>query len=149
MDFRKANKEDLPSIVCLLADDKLGAERERYEEPLPTVYQEAFQAIESQHGNQVILAVDGETILGCFQLIIIPGLSRQGMKRAQIEGVRVNRQHRGKGIGEQLLKKAIAIAKDEQCGLVQLTTDKQRANAQRFYEKLGFTASHEGMKLVL
>ncbi|WP_404358871.1 GNAT family N-acetyltransferase [Cytobacillus firmus] len=132
----------------MLADDELGAKRERYEEPLPDCYYKAFKALEVQSGNQIILAVDGQAVIGCLQLTIIPGLARQGMKRAQIEGVRVDQRHRGKRVGEALLKEAIAIAKSEECGLVQLTTDKQRDDAQRFYNRLGFLASHEGMKLI-
>lgn len=149
MEFRKANQDDLQSIIRLLADDELGAQRERFEEPLPADYYEAFNSIESQIGNQIILAVEDQKVLGCLQLTIIPGLARQGMKRAQIEGVRVDRHYRGKGVGEKLFKEAIAIAMSEGCGLVQLTTDKQRDDAHRFYDKLGFLASHEGMKLIL
>lgn len=149
MEFRKANKKDIQSIVRLLADDALGSQREHYEEPLPEAYYEAFHAMESQIGNQIILAVEDEKVIGCLQLTIIPGLARMGMKRAQIEGVRVDRDYRGKKIGEKLFEKAISIAKSKKCGMVQLTTDKQRGNAHRFYEKLGFTASHEGMKLIL
>ncbi len=149
MEFRQAEEKDVHSIVRLLADDELGVNRERFEDPIPAVYYEAFRAIESQVGNQVILAVEGSKVVGCLQLTIIPGLARQGMKRAQIEGVRIDRNSRGKGIGEKLFEKAIAIAKAEQCGMVQLTTDKQRSNAHRFYDKLGFSASHEGMKLIL
>lgn len=149
MEFRKAREEDLHSIVRLLADDELGSQRERFEDPLPTAYYEAFHAIESQIGNQIILAVENQKVIGCLQLTIIPGLARQGMKRAQIEGVRVDRNYRGKKIGEKLFKEAISIAKSEDCGLVQLTTDKQRSDAHRFYEKLGFIASHEGMKILL
>lgn len=148
MHFRKANEEDLQAIVRLLADDELGAKRERYEEPLPDCYYKAFKALEVQSGNQIILAVDGQAVIGCLQLTILPGLARRGMKRAQIEGVRVDQRHRGKRVGEALLKEAIAIAKSEECGLVQLTTDKQRDDAQRFYNRLGFLASHEGMKLI-
>lgn len=149
MEFRTANVEDLQAIVRLLADDELGAQRERFEEPLPNEYYEAFTSIQSQIGNQIILAVEGQMVIGCLQLTIIPGLARRGMKRAQIEGVRVDKNYRSKGIGEKLFKEAIAIAKSEQCGLVQLTTDKQRNDAHRFYDKLGFCASHEGMKLIL
>lgn len=149
MEFRKATQEDVPAIVRLLADDELGSKRERFEKPLPVIYYEAFQLIEAQTGNEIILAVQGEKVMGCLQLTIIPGLSRQGMKRAQIEGVRVDREYRGQKIGEKLFKEAIARAKIEQCGLVQLTTDKKRDDAFRFYEKLGFSASHEGMKLTL
>jgi len=149
MEFRKATKEDVYAIVRLLADDELGAQRERFEEPLPAVYYEAFNAMESQVGNQIILAVENQKVIGCLQLTIIPGLARQGAKRAQIEGVRVDRNYRSKEIGEKLFQEAIAIAKSEKCGLVQLTTDKQRVDAHRFYDKLGFVASHEGMKRIL
>lgn len=149
MEFRKANKNDVYAIVRLLADDELGSQRERFEEPLPSTYYDAFDAVESQTGNEIILAVENDKVIGCLQLTIIPGLARQGMKRAQIEGVRVDREYRGKKIGEQLFKKAIALAKSEECGLVQLTTDKKRGDAHRFYDKLGFSASHEGMKLIL
>ncbi len=149
MEFRKANEGDVHAIVRLLADDELGSQRERFEVPLPTAYVEAFKAIESQVGNQIILAVENQKVIGCLQLTIIPGLARQGMKRAQIEGVRIDRKYRGKKVGEKLFKEAISIAKSENCGLVQLTTDKQRNDAHRFYEKLGFSASHEGMKLIL
>ena len=147
MNFRKANEEDLPAIIRLLADDKLGSQRERYEEPLPDDYYKAFAAIQAQDGNEILLAIEDQKLVGCLQLTIIPGLARLGMKRAQIEGVRVDRGYRGEGVGEALLKEAIAIAKTEGCGLVQLTTDKQRENAHRFYNRLGFLASHEGMKL--
>ncbi|HLR22339.1 MAG TPA: GNAT family N-acetyltransferase [Pseudogracilibacillus sp.] len=132
----------------MLADDELGSHREKYEDPLPNDYYQAFKSIESQIGNQILVATENQVVIGCLQLTIIPGLARQGMKRAQIEGVRVDGKQRGKGTGEALLKEAIAIAKSEACGLVQLTTDKQRDDAHRFYEQLGFTASHEGMKLI-
>src|SRR5690625_4802024 len=99
MEFRKANKNDLYAIVRLLADDELGSQRERFEDPLPTTYIKAFNEIELQDGNQIILAVVDEKVIGCIQLTIIPGLARQGMKRAQIEGVRVA-QHRSKQINK-------------------------------------------------
>lgn len=149
MKFRKANKKDLHSIVRLLADDELGAQREHFTEPLPEVYYDAFNAIESQIGNQIIVATENEQVIGCLQLTIIPGLARQGMRRAQIEGVRIDRAYRGRQIGEKLFEEAILIATAEKCGMVQLTTDKQRSDAHRFYERLGFLASHEGMKLML
>src|SRR5690625_2033282 len=149
MEFRIANKNDLHSIVRLLAEDELGSQRERFEEPLPAAYYEAFNAMESQVGNQIILAIENQRVIGCLQLTIIPGLARQGMKRRQIEGVRVDRNYRGKKIGQMMFEEAISIAKSEECGMVQLTTDKRRGDAHRFYEKLGFSASHEGMKLIL
>lgn len=100
-------------------------------------------------GNRVLVAVEGDAVLGCLQLTIIPGLSRRGTCRGQIEGVRVAHAARGKGIGELLLKDAIARARAAGCGLVQLTTDKARGDAHRFYLRHGFVASHEGMKLEL
>lgn len=149
MEFKTAKKSDVKEIVRLLADDELGSKREKYEDPLPEAYFNAFSEIENQGGNQVLLAMDDGAIVGCIQLTIIPGLARLGMKRAQIEGVRVDNNYRGQKIGEALFQEAITIAKSEGCGLVQLTTDKNRGDAHRFYEKLGFTSSHEGMKLVL
>lgn len=149
MDIRKAKQEDVREIVRLLADDELGSKRERNEDPLPETYLKAFKELEAQRGNDILLGIEDKEIIGCLQLTIIPGLSRQGMKRAQIEGVRVKQNVRGKKVGEALLKEAIAHAKLEGCGLIQLTTDKQRIDAHRFYERLGFLASHEGMKLSL
>ncbi|MET3574470.1 GNAT family N-acetyltransferase [Bhargavaea ullalensis] len=149
MHFKTAARQDLPEIVRLLADDELGSRRERFEDPLPDSYIRAFSEMESQGGNEILLAVEDGNIIGCLQLTFIPGLSRLGMKRALIEGVRIDRKHRGQKVGEALFREAIRRAEAEGCGLVQLTTDKQRPDALRFYEKLGFTASHEGMKLIL
>ncbi|SIT88417.1 GNAT family N-acetyltransferase [Edaphobacillus lindanitolerans] len=148
MDFRTATQEDLPEIVRLLADDELGAGREKYEDPLPEAYIRAFTEMDAQGGNEILLATEDGKVIGCLQLMLIPGLARLGMKRAQIEGVRVDSRYRGQKVGEALFFEAIRRAENEGCGLVQLTTDKQRPDARRFYEKLGFTASHEGMKLL-
>lgn len=148
MHFRKATENDLPTIVRLLADDELGSTRESIEDYATVEYVEAFAEMEAQAGNQLILAIEDQTVVGCLQLTLIPGLARRGMKRAQIEGVRVDRRFRSHGVGQALFEQAISIAKAEGAGLVQLTTDKQRADAHRFYERLGFTASHEGMKLI-
>jgi ribosomal protein S18 acetylase RimI-like enzyme len=149
IEFRTATEADLPAIVRLLADDPLGATRERDEAPLPEAYVEAFEAIRAQTGNEIIVAVDGGAVVGCLQFTVIPGLARLGMRRGQIEGVRVDKRYRSKGVGEILFRHAIERARDAGCGLVQLTTDKSRPDALRFYERLGFVASHEGMKLVL
>jgi ribosomal protein S18 acetylase RimI-like enzyme len=149
MEFRKAVAADLLAIVKLLADDPLGAKRERAEDPLPREYRDAFGAIERQAGNSVIVAVDDGTVVGCLQLTLIPGLSRLGMLRAQIESVRVAESHRSQGLGERLFRHAIEQAREAGCGLVQLTTDRSRPDALRFYERLGFEASHLGMKLDL
>jgi len=149
LSFRVAKRNDLPAIVRMLADDGLGKGREQPVEPLPPAYADAFDRMAAQPGNDYLLAeIDGE-ITGCLQLTIIHGLSRTGTSRAQIEGVRVAGSHRGRGVGEALFREAIGRAREAGCGLVQLTTDKARPDAFRFYEKLGFTASHEGMKLEL
>lgn len=140
---------DLPAIVALLADDVLGKARERFEDPLPECYASAFDAIASDPNQLLLVAAGGDRILGCLQLTFIPGLSRQGAWRAQIEGVRVASAARGKKIGEELIAFAIGEARSRGCGMVQLTTDKTRIDAHRFYERLGFVASHEGMKLAL
>src|SRR5699024_10967740 len=123
--------------------DELGSQREKYEDPLPNDYYQAFKSIESQIGNQIFVATENQVVIGCLQLTIIPGLARQGMKRAQIEGERVDGKQRGKGTGVALLKEAIANVKSDACMHVQLTTDKQRNEAQRFYEQLGYAASNE------
>ena len=149
MEIRTAQRGDLEEIVRLLADDELGSRRERYEKPLPPAYEEAFSAITGQTGNSILVAEINGEVVGCLQLTLIPGLARMGMTRAQVEGVRVDSRYRGHGIGKALLEHAIETAKVHGCGLVQLTTDKTRGDAHRFYEKLGFTASHEGMKLSL
>ena len=149
MTFRTATDADLPAIVRLLADDPLGAKRERFERPLPMAYREAFAAIQAQTGNQILIAERDGRVLGCLQLTIIPGLARLGMARAQIEAVRVDAKARGQGLGEALFHHAIDQARAAGCGLVQLTSDKSRPDAHRFYARLGFQASHEGMKLIL
>lgn len=149
MEFRVARRADLPAIVRILADDPLGAARERYAEPLPEAYVAAFEAIGRQDGNEVLVAIVDGVIAGCLQFTIIPGIARMGATRAQIEGVRVDRARRGQGVGEALVKHAIERARARNCALVQLTTDKSRADAHRFYERLGFVASHDGMKLNL
>jgi GNAT superfamily N-acetyltransferase len=147
--IRCASAADLPAIVRLLADDPLGRTRERDEDPLPSAYLDAFAEIEAQEGNQVLVAVAQADVIGCLQLTIIPGLARLGARRAQIEGVRVAALRRGEKIGERLFEEAIARARAAGCSLVQLTTDASRPDAHRFYERLGFTASHVGMKLAL
>ena len=150
MKFRPATADDLHAVVKLLADDVLGATRERLEDPLPAPYTEAFKAIDGQPGNQVLVAVDeDDNVIGCLQLTLTPGLARLGMTRATIEAVRIARNHRNTGLGEQMFMFAIDEAKKAGCGLVQLTTDRARPDAHRFYEKLGFEPSHIGMKLSL
>ena len=148
MYFRKAKKEDVPAIVRLLANDPLGKLREDYREPLPEVYWNAFASIE-QDTNQELMVIENDNgqIIGTLQLSFIPYLTYRGGIRAQIEAVRIDKNYRGQGLGAKLFEWAIQRAKEKGAHLLQLTTDKKRPEAIQFYEKLGFKASHEGMKL--
>lgn len=149
MNFRMATIEDVKDIVALLADDELGKTRERLSDTVDAEYIRSFKDIDAQTGNQILLAVEGGAIIGCLQLTFIPTLAIGGMKRAQIEGVRVYKSHQKKGIGRALFEEAIRLSKENDCGLVQLMTDKRRSGAHAFYERLGFEITHEGMKLSL
>lgn len=149
MIVRDARREDLPAIVAMLADDTLGRARERLADPLPKPYWDAYAAIEADPNNRLLVAEIDGAVAACLQLTFIPGLSRIGAERAQIESVRVASAHRGAGLGRKLIEAAIAQAREHGSTIVQLTTDKSRADARRFYESLGFAASHEGMKLAL
>jgi GNAT superfamily N-acetyltransferase len=149
MQIRLATRHDVPRIVQLLADDPLGASREEYADPLPQAYWDAWAAIEADPNQRLVVADDADTVIGVLQLTFIPGLTRLGSWRAQVEGVRVDGSRRGLRLGERLLTWAIDEARARGCRLIQLTTDKQRPDAHRFYERLGFTATHEGMKLQL
>ncbi|WP_020596025.1 GNAT family N-acetyltransferase [Spirosoma panaciterrae] len=146
--FRKAARQDVPSIVKLLANDKLGQLRENDTDPLPEAYYNAFEAI-NKDPNQELIVVESETgdLLGTLQLSFIQYLTYRGGIRAQIEAVRIREDVRGEGIGQKMIEWAIERARERKAHTVQLTTDKQRPDALRFYEKLGFIASHEGMKL--
>lgn len=152
MIFRDARREDVPGIVALLADDMLGAAREApaaREGQVDDAYWTAFERVQADPANRIIVAeVDGR-VAGTLQLTLIPGLSRHGMLRAQIEAVRVAASERGHGTGQAMIRWAIAEARLAGCGLVQLTSDKRRPGAIGFYESLGFTATHQGMKLAL
>jgi GNAT superfamily N-acetyltransferase len=147
--IRKAKRDDVSDIVRLLADDNLGAKRERYEDPLPLEYYAAFDEINSDKNNYLMVAEMSDKIIGTLQITFITYLTYQGGKRALIEGVRTDQFVRGQGIGKKMFEWAISKARDEKCHLVQLTTDKKRPEALEFYKKLGFVASHEGMKLHL
>lgn len=146
--IREATAGDLPAIVALLADDTIGRSRERGPTEL-AAYAAAFESIAGDPAHHLVVLVNEGRVAGCLQLSIIPGLSRGGMLRSQIEGVRMARELRGTGAGSALVRWAIDESRRLGCGMVQLTTDKQRTEAHRFYERLGFTASHEGMKLML
>src|SRR6476469_5388666 len=147
--FRQATREDLPEIVRMLADDFLGATRERYENTLPESYTKAFEEIEADKNNELIVAEKDGEIVGTLQITFTPSISFQGGKRATVESVRVDEKCRGQGIGKELMKWAIDRAREENCIALQLTTNADRKDAHRFYENLGFKGSHLGMKLYL
>lgn len=149
LDIRRAVRADLPSIVRLLADDQLGAQREDPALPLGAAYFEAFAAIDADPNQLLVVARSDGEIIGTLQLTFIPGLARMGTWRGQIEAVRIARSRRGMGLGEELLRWAIDECRGRGCSLVQLTTDASRSGAHRFYERLGFVGSHRGYKLAL
>ena len=149
LSYRRAAESDVAAIVKLLAADPLGSQRERDVEPLPHEYLEAFRSIDGDANQLLILALRSEAIVGVLQLTLIPSLTYQGGWRGQIEGVRIAEEARSEGVGRRLIEQAISLARERRCHMVQLTTDKRRPRALAFYEKLGFVASHEGMKLKL
>ncbi|WP_421806901.1 GNAT family N-acetyltransferase [Flagellimonas sp.] len=148
MNFRKATIKDVPTIVQMIADDALGSTREKNTIPLPKTYYDAFERIDTDK-NQELTLVENEVgeVIGVFQMTFIPYLTYQGGIRAQIEGVRVHKSYRNQGVGKTIFQWAIQRAKERNAHLLQLTTDKKRPDAIRFYESLGFKASHEGMKM--
>lgn len=147
--FRRAVRTDLPEIVRLLADDSLGSTRETFQRPLPESYYAAFEAIDRDCNNELVVAEKDGSVVGTLQLTFIPYLTYKGSWRALIEGVRVDASLRGAGLGHRLIAHAIERARERGCRMVQLTSNKSRADAIRFYQSLGFLASHEGLKLSL
>ncbi|MFD5058667.1 MULTISPECIES: GNAT family N-acetyltransferase [unclassified Streptomyces] len=147
MILRTATRADLPAVLALLADEN------RVVDPASVVvdeaYEKAFADIESDPRNEMLVLVDGDTVLGCLQATYIPGLGKRGEERALIEAVRIRADRRGDGLGRELMKQAVDRARLRGCALVQLTSNKRRADAHRFYESLGFDRSHEGFKLAL
>ncbi|MEU4241398.1 GNAT family N-acetyltransferase [Actinoplanes sp. NPDC026619] len=151
LEFRLAERADVPTILELLADDEISRQRGHgtVPEQVDAATWAAFEAIADDPGNELIVGVDGAEVVATCQLTFTPGLSRGGAWRMTIEAVRVRADRRGGGFGRQLMAYAVERARDRNCRIVQLTTDKRRTEARRFYESLGFTASHEGMKLPL
>jgi GNAT superfamily N-acetyltransferase len=147
--FRLATEQDLVKVVEMLADDELGREREHFIQPLPESYIKAFHAITSDPNNELVVAYQGNEVIGVQQITFTPYITHQGGWRATIEGVRTTSSVRGKGVGTELIKWAIQRATERGCHLIQLTTDKQRVDALRFYERLGFKSTHEGLKMKL
>ncbi len=148
--LREAVADDVPSIVELLAADQLGAVRDGISgQEDRRLYLRAFSALDADPAHLLLVATDGAWIIATMQLSFLPGLARRGALRAQIEAVRVREEHRSRGLGAAMFEWAISEARRRGCALVQLSTDKSRDRAHRFYERLGFTASHEGLKLKL
>lgn len=145
IEFDQANDDDLPALIAMLVDDPLGATREQG--AVDENYRRAFADIAADPAQKLIVARDQSGVVGLCQLSIIPGLTYHGRPRGQIEGVRIAKSQRGVGLGSTMIQHAIDLARQAGCCLVQLTTDKRRPEAIRFYEGLGFTVSHEGMKL--
>ena len=148
MNFRKATENDIIKIVEMIADDELGKKRENFKNPLPKEYLNAFQQINTDKNQELIVVEDlNKEIIGTLQLTFIQYLTYQGGIRAQIEAVRIRKDKRGLGIGKTMFEWAIKRAKEKKAHLLQLTTDKKRPKAIHFYEELGFKATHEGMKI--
>ena len=147
--FRLAKRQDVPAIVRMLSDDDLGSQRERYEDPLPEAYYRAFEQIECDGNHELIVAERNGEVIGTLHLMFLPSLSYQGGLRAQIESVRVDETERGHGLGSEMMKWTIERARQRGAHIVQLTTHSSRAEAHRFYERLGFKGTHLGMKLSL
>ncbi|KES05357.1 GNAT family acetyltransferase [Streptomyces toyocaensis] len=147
LEIRGAAAGDLPAIVGMLADDPLGAQRESPDDLRP--YRAAMERLATDPNQHLVVAVREGRVVGTLQLTIVPGLSRRGSTRSIIEGVRIHADERGSGLGSRLIEWAIDTSRREGCRLVQLTSDNTRTDAHRFYERLGFTASHVGFKLSL
>jgi len=147
--FRLAKGEDLLDIVKMLADDELGSQREKMEEPLAEPYYSAFEQISCDPNHELIVAELAGKVIGTLHLIFIPSISYQGRLRAQVESVRVDRKYQSQGIGSEMMKWTIRRAQERGAHIMQLTTHKSRQDAHRFYERLGFKGSHLGMKLSL
>lgn len=145
--FRIAERSDLETIVGMLADDNLGAQREAFSLPLPDEYVNAFNTIAQDKNQELTVAeLDGK-VIGTFHLTFVQYLTYKGGLRAQIEAVRISSEYRGEGLGKKMFHYAIERTKSKGAHVLQLTTDKKRPEALNFYKSLGFTASHEGMKL--
>src|SRR3982751_3933137 len=147
--IRRAVINDLYTIVRMLADDFLGEQRERVEDPLPDTYLKAFNEIDADPNNELVVAEQNGKVIGTLQLTFTPSISFRGGKRCTVESVRVDGKFRGQGIGREMMIWAIEQAKERGCKSMQLTTNSERTDAHRFYENLGFKASHVGMKLNL
>ena len=146
---RRAKLDDLKEIISLLVDDKLGRTREQANEEVAQSYLNAFAKIDSDKNQYLMVLENDEKIIGTCHLTLMPSLTFSGSTRLQIEAVRVNSSVRGQKLGKQMIEFAINWGFEHGATIIQLTTNKERLDAVRFYEKMGFKASHEGMKLYL
>ncbi len=149
LSYRRAKKSDLPQLIKMLADDQLGATREDSSTPLNPAYISAFEKINSDPNNKLIVVEINNTIIGMLQITYIPYLSHKGAWRCLIEAARIHKDHRSQGYGSEVFKWAIEQAKNKKCHIVQLTSNKEKSSAIRFYKAPGFNATHEGFKLIL
>ncbi len=147
--YRNAVEDDLSELIQMLGDDDLGSKREDSSTPINSKYIDAFNCISSDPNNELIVVRCNDNIVGMLQLTFIPYLTYIGSWRCLVEGVRINSKYRGQSFGKRLFEYAISRAREKDCRLIQLTSDKSRNDAIRFYESLGFLASHEGFKLHL
>lgn len=147
LEIRPAVADDIPAIVAMLADDPLGAQRESLDDLTP--YLPAYERLAADPNQHLVVAVREGRVVGTLQLTIVPGLSRKGAIRSIIEAVRVHADERGSGLGTRFIEWAVDESRRQGCQLVQLTSDATRTDAHRFYERLGFTASHVGFKMQL
>ncbi len=147
--IRQATYQDVKDVIRLLSEDSLGRQREKYRDVLPKSYYDGFAQIERDENNELIVVERMGEVVATLQLTFIPAMTYQGSWRAQVEAVRVDGRYRNQGIGQKLMEWVVDRARQKGCNQVQLTTNKSRHNAHRFYARLGFVASHEGMKLSL
>lgn len=147
--YRRATVEDVPAIVAMLSDDILGAAREASEVDTDGPYYDAFREVDADPNQFLCVVEDGKDIIGTLQLSFIPGLARGGLKRGQIEAVRIASERRGEKLGEAMFAWAVDECRAHGCSLIQLTTDKARPDAHRFYDRLGFEPTHIGYKMPL
>ncbi|MFD7719122.1 GNAT family N-acetyltransferase [Streptomyces sp. NPDC059814] len=147
MNLRTATRQDLPAVLALLADEDMVVDPASV--VVDEAYEKAFTDITDDPRNEILVLVDGGTVIGCLQATYVPGLGKHGAERALIEAVRIRPDRRGGGLGRELMERAVERAERRGCALVQLTSGKNRTDAHRFYASLGFAASHEGFKLAL
>jgi ribosomal protein S18 acetylase RimI-like enzyme len=147
--LRSAEEKDLPAIISLFIEDELGVTREKLADPLPQSYFDAFQEIVADKHQLLLVVEENGIVIGTCHLTVMPSLSFQGSRRLNLENIHVDKRFQGQGVGTWMIQQAIAVGREKGCKIIQLTTNKKRSRAKIFYEKLGFVASHVGMKLYL